>query len=71
MSVYFERLQAVRNNDAIPSRIQFMVQDLMDMRRAGWKGKPGVGGPKTIAEIHKDVCLALYCTGYHWLIQFK
>jgi len=54
MSVYFERLILIRDNKAVPSRIQFMVQDLIDMRKAGWKGKPGVGGPKTIAEIHKD-----------------
>lgn len=55
IAVYFERVEKIMNMETLPSRLKFMLMDIMDLRRAGWKSKDDAKGPKTIAEIHQEV----------------
>ena len=55
MDAYFERIDNVLlKNQALPSRPRFMILDLTDLRKAGWKGKNDSKGPKTIQQIHEE-----------------
>jgi translation initiation factor 4G len=55
IAAYFERIEsAILKSDALPSRPKFMVMDLIDLRKAGWKGKNDNKGPKTIQQIHQE-----------------
>lgn len=60
MDVYMERLGSVRTNDKVSSRIQFMVLDVIDLRKSGWQNKQASAGPKTIQQIHDDVNYFLF-----------
>ena len=55
MNAYFERIHNVLlKNEALPSRPRFMIMDLVDLRKAHWKGKNDDKGPKTIQQIHQE-----------------
>ncbi|SMQ49013.1 unnamed protein product [Zymoseptoria tritici ST99CH_3D7] len=55
LNTYFERIDTViLKNANLPSRPRFMVMDLLDLRKAGWKGKDDAKGPKTITQIHEE-----------------
>jgi translation initiation factor 4G len=58
INMYFERIEKVMNMDGLPSRLRFMLLDMVDMRRNNWKGKDILKGPKTIAEIHQEALAA-------------
>jgi translation initiation factor 4G len=58
IGMYFERIEKVEKTPGIPSRQRFMMLDLIDMRKNGWKGKDILKGPKTIAEIHQEAIAA-------------
>ncbi|KAF2133426.1 hypothetical protein P153DRAFT_156723 [Dothidotthia symphoricarpi CBS 119687] len=58
INMYFERVEKVMNMDGLPSRLRFMLLDIVDLRRAGWKSKNDQKGPKTIAEIHQEAVVA-------------
>ncbi|EMC92697.1 hypothetical protein BAUCODRAFT_55934, partial [Baudoinia panamericana UAMH 10762] len=53
MNAYFQRIEdAFVKSDKLASRPRFMIMDLIDLRKAGWRGKGDTKGPKTIDEIH-------------------
>jgi translation initiation factor 4G len=54
MDVYFERINAVIALPDLPSRLRFMLMDVVDLRRKGWVSKEDDKGPKTISEIHEE-----------------
>ena len=55
LKVYFDRIdQILEKYKDLPSRARFMLMDLVDLRRAGWKGKNTSKGPKTIQQIHEE-----------------
>ncbi|KAL5120612.1 hypothetical protein ACEQ8H_001360 [Pleosporales sp. CAS-2024a] len=58
INMYFERIEKVMNMEGLPSRLRFMLLDTIDMRKAGWKSKDILKGPKTIAEIHQEAIAA-------------
>ncbi|KAF2633616.1 hypothetical protein BU25DRAFT_9338 [Macroventuria anomochaeta] len=58
INMYFERVEKVMNMEGLPSRLQFMLLDTIDLRKAGWKSKDNLKGPKTIAEIHQEAVAA-------------
>ncbi|CAI9633163.1 unnamed protein product [Alternaria burnsii] len=58
INMYFERIEKVMNMEGLPSRMHFMLLDTVDMRKAGWKSKDILKGPKTIAEIHQEAMAA-------------
>ncbi|GME64009.1 hypothetical protein GTA08_BOTSDO05754 [Neofusicoccum parvum] len=55
---YFERIEKVKDLPALPSRMHFMLLDMVDLRRKGWKSKDDSKGPKTIQEIHEEAMAA-------------
>nr|POE89769.1 eukaryotic translation initiation factor 4 gamma [Quercus suber] len=60
MNTYFQRIdEKILKSNTLASRPRFMVLDLIDLRKAGWKGKnDGSKGPKTIDEIHAEAAAA-------------
>ncbi|KAL1650397.1 hypothetical protein SLS58_001214 [Diplodia intermedia] len=55
---YFERIEKVKDLPALPSRMHFMLLDLVELRRKGWKSKDDAKGPKTLQEIHEEALKA-------------
>ena len=57
MDQYFERLERATENESLPIRIRFLVQDIIDLRRNKWYfrrvGK-GPEGPRTIQQVRED-----------------
>jgi nucleolin len=49
---YFVEMAELSKNKALPSRMRFMLMDIIELRKNKWKSKGN--GPKTIAEIHKE-----------------
>lgn len=58
IAVYFERIEKIMNMEGLPSRLHFMLLDLCDLRKAGWRSRGGDKGPKTLAEIHQEAAAA-------------
>ncbi|KAF2871902.1 hypothetical protein BDV95DRAFT_28685 [Massariosphaeria phaeospora] len=58
IAVYFERVEKIMNMEGLPSRLQFMLLDVVDLRKAGWKSKNDAKGPKTLQEIHQEAAAA-------------
>jgi translation initiation factor 4G len=58
IAVYFERIEKIMKMEGLPSRLQFMLLDTIDLRRAGWKSKDDAKGPKTIGEIRQEAAAA-------------
>lgn len=55
MNAYFERISTLVESPDLPSRLQFMLMDIMDLRRSRWQSKDGLKGPKTREEIRAEV----------------
>lgn len=57
MNAIYEALDHIRIHSDLESRIKFKILDVLDLRKNGWVGKTSAqAGPKTIQEIHDDVC---------------
>ncbi|KAH9906169.1 hypothetical protein F4778DRAFT_635080 [Xylariomycetidae sp. FL2044] len=54
MNVYFGRIQSMIELPDLPSRLQFMLMDIVDLRKANWHSKEANKGPKTIAEVRAE-----------------
>lgn len=54
MDVYFERINSMIALPDLPSRLRFMLMDIVDLRSKGWVSKEDDKGPKTIQEIHEE-----------------
>uniref|UniRef100_A0A8C7V5V4 Eukaryotic translation initiation factor 4 gamma, 1a n=1 Tax=Oncorhynchus mykiss TaxID=8022 RepID=A0A8C7V5V4_ONCMY len=54
MDQYFAQMDKIIKEKKTSSRIRFMLQDVIDLRRSGWVPRRGEQGPKTIDQIHKD-----------------
>jgi len=54
MDAYFERISQTVAIPDLPSRLRFMLLDIIDLRRAGWQDKASDKGPKTIQQIHEE-----------------
>eukprot|EP00186_Timspurckia_oligopyrenoides_P004618 CAMPEP_0182450072 /NCGR_PEP_ID=MMETSP1172-20130603/38737_1 /TAXON_ID=708627 /ORGANISM="Timspurckia oligopyrenoides, Strain CCMP3278" /LENGTH=810 /DNA_ID=CAMNT_0024647559 /DNA_START=162 /DNA_END=2594 /DNA_ORIENTATION=+ len=52
---YFEKLEALSNDQSLPFRSRFMVLDLIELRRDGWKSRREEQKAKKISEIHEDI----------------
>jgi translation initiation factor 4G len=51
MDVYFTRIQSMIDTPDLPSRLRFMLMDIIDLRRKLWLSKEDNKGPKTLEEI--------------------
>ena len=56
MNVYFDRIKSTIDSPELPSRLKFMLMDVVDLRRSGWQTKEKDKGPKTLEEVRAEVC---------------
>nr|KAG5693281.1 hypothetical protein BaRGS_011602 [Batillaria attramentaria] len=56
MSQYFERIELFAMNEDLPSRIRFMLQDVIELRANEWKPRRVAteNGPRTITSIRQE-----------------
>ncbi|XP_073705918.1 eukaryotic translation initiation factor 4 gamma 1a isoform X2 [Garra rufa] len=54
MDQYFHQMEKIIKEKKTSSRIRFMLQDVLDLRRNNWVPRRGDLGPKTIDQIHKE-----------------
>ncbi|KAM3834510.1 eukaryotic translation initiation factor 4 gamma 1 isoform 2-T4 [Vipera latastei] len=54
MDQYFTQMEKIIKEKKTSSRIRFMLQDVIDLRRNSWVPRRGEQGPKTIDQIHKE-----------------
>ncbi|KAI1432294.1 hypothetical protein GGR50DRAFT_616112 [Xylaria sp. CBS 124048] len=54
MDAYFQRIQSMIDLPGMPSRLQFMLMDIVDLRRAQWVSKEANKGPKTLEEVRAE-----------------
>lgn len=58
LQVYFERVEKIMNMEGLPSRLRFMLLDLVDLRKTNWHDKTADKGPKTIQQVHAEAAAA-------------
>ncbi|KAK0646108.1 hypothetical protein B0T16DRAFT_330405 [Cercophora newfieldiana] len=54
MEAYFQRIDTIINLPELPSRLKFMLMDIIDLRRANWHSKEANKGPKTLEEVRAE-----------------
>eukprot|EP00066_Takifugu_rubripes_P017811 XP_011607077.1 PREDICTED: eukaryotic translation initiation factor 4 gamma 1 isoform X1 [Takifugu rubripes] len=54
MDQYFNQMEKIIKERKTTSRIRFMLQDVLDLRRNNWVPRRADQGPKTIDQIHKE-----------------
>ncbi|XP_069096175.1 eukaryotic translation initiation factor 4 gamma 3 isoform X10 [Pleurodeles waltl] len=54
MDQYFNQMEKIVKERKTSSRIRFMLQDIIDLRRCNWVSRRADQGPKTIEQIHKE-----------------
>ncbi|TGJ85310.1 hypothetical protein E0Z10_g3436 [Xylaria hypoxylon] len=54
MDAYFQRIQSMVDLPGLPSRLQFMLMDVVDLRRVNWVSKEANKGPKTLDEVRAE-----------------
>jgi translation initiation factor 4G len=60
MDVYFTRIQAMIDTPELPSRLKFMLMDIVDLRKKHWHSKEDNKGPKTLEEVRAEVCFTSF-----------
>ena len=63
IDAYFDRMTKISNKQGLPSRLRFMLKDLIDPRRNGCQQRKKVEGPKVIEEVHRDAVQELHGQG--------
>ncbi|CAG8924712.1 unnamed protein product [Penicillium salamii] len=58
MDAYFARIHLMVETPNLPSRLRFMLLDIIDLRAARWNSKEGDKGPQTIVEIREAAARA-------------
>jgi len=54
MDAYFTRINAIIELPGLPSRLKFMLMDIVDLRKANWVSKDANKGPKTLEEVRAE-----------------
>ncbi|KAI1335172.1 hypothetical protein F5Y15DRAFT_428480 [Xylariaceae sp. FL0016] len=54
MDAYFGRIQSMIDLPELPSRLKFMLMDVVDLRKARWVSKEANKGPKTLEEVRAE-----------------
>ncbi|TVY49882.1 Eukaryotic translation initiation factor 4 gamma [Lachnellula occidentalis] len=54
MDVYFSRIEALVVTPDLPSRLRFMLMDIVDLRKKRWQSKEQNKGPKTLEEVRAE-----------------
>ncbi|KAL4785790.1 hypothetical protein BJX76DRAFT_355838 [Aspergillus varians] len=58
MDAYFHRINLMVQTPNLPSRLRFMLLDIIDLRNAHWRSKDADKGPKTIQQIREEAARA-------------
>ncbi|KAJ7503006.1 ARM repeat-containing protein [Mycena galericulata] len=53
MDVYFSRMKELGKSNNVSSRMQFMLQDVIELRDRKWISRTQVAAPSTIAAVHE------------------
>ncbi|KAL4079170.1 hypothetical protein J3A83DRAFT_4207610 [Scleroderma citrinum] len=53
MDVYFSRMKELGKSGNVSARMQFMLQDVIELRERKWQPRNVVNAPATIAQIHE------------------
>jgi len=59
MDVYFGRIQSMVDTPDLPSRLRFMLMDIIDLRKKRWASKDNNKGPKTLDEVRVEAEAAI------------
>lgn len=59
MEMYFARLLALSENEALDSRVRFLCRDVIELRRAEWVPRVKKLEAMTLSEIHAEAAAAL------------
>ncbi|XP_077458729.1 eukaryotic translation initiation factor 4 gamma 3 isoform X3 [Stigmatopora argus] len=51
---YFNQMEKIVKERKVSSRIRFMLQDVIELRKQNWVSRRADQGPKTIEQIHKE-----------------
>jgi len=51
---YFSKIEKIVGNKKVSSRVRFLLQDVVDLRKNNWVSRRVDSGPKTIRQIHKE-----------------
>lgn len=54
MDVYFQRIQSIIELPGLENRLKFMLMDVCDLRKGGWKSSQADKGPKTLEEVRAE-----------------
>ncbi|MBN3303314.1 IF4G1 factor, partial [Amia calva] len=60
MDQYFSQMEQIIKERKTSSRIRFLLQDVLDLRRNNWVPRRGDQGPKTINQVHKEAELDVH-----------
>jgi hypothetical protein len=63
---YFSDIDLIIGEKATSSRVRFMLQDLVDLRKSQWKPRRDVAGPKTIDQVQILPRVAQIFLGPKW-----
>ncbi|KAH8434167.1 putative eukaryotic translation initiation factor subunit eIF-4F [Aspergillus melleus] len=58
MDAYFHRINLMVQTPNLPSRMRFMLMDIIDLRNGRWQSKDADKGPKTIQQIREEAARA-------------
>ncbi|KAJ3551381.1 hypothetical protein NP233_g13091 [Leucocoprinus birnbaumii] len=53
MDVYFQRMRELTKSQNVSPRMQFMLQDVIELRDRKWVARNAVAAPTTIAQVHE------------------
>lgn len=63
MAAYFQKINQMIIIDGLPSRLRFMLMDIVELRSKGWQGKGGaIKGPMTIDGVRAQVSRSRFTT---------
>ncbi|KAJ5281625.1 hypothetical protein N7478_006997 [Penicillium angulare] len=62
MDAYFARISLMVETPNLPSRLRFMLMDIIDLRSSRWNSKDSDKGPKTIQQIREEAARAQQAT---------
>ncbi|TFK74623.1 hypothetical protein BDN72DRAFT_788870 [Pluteus cervinus] len=53
MDVYFSRMKELTKSGNVSPRMQFMLQDILELRSRQWHSRNAVAAPSTLAQVHE------------------
>ncbi|EAU91617.1 eukaryotic initiation factor 4F subunit P130 [Coprinopsis cinerea okayama7 len=54
MDIYFSRMKELTKSPNVSPRMQFMLQDVIELRERKWVARNAVAAPTTLAQVHQN-----------------